>query len=122
MVIPAYNEADTLPLLRGRMTAVMDALHAYDFELVLVDDHSADATPEQYHFIHFLFGRLGWAGEPERVRGFLMKFAGVPAVEQIRDRKRAGAIIEALKAIERRGRATGVASSGTGVAPPGASR
>ncbi len=86
------------------------------------DRNAADATPEQYHFIHFLFGRLGWTGEPERVRGFLMKFAGVPAVEQIRDRKRAGAIIEALKAIERRGRATGGASSGGGVAPPRASR
>ncbi|HPM23199.1 MAG TPA: glycosyltransferase family 2 protein, partial [Phycisphaerae bacterium] len=60
VVIPAYNEADTLPLLRGRMTAVMDALHAYDFELVLVDDHSADATPERI---------AEWAALDGRVRG-----------------------------------------------------
>jgi hypothetical protein len=60
------------------------------------------ATPEQRNFIHFLFGRLGWIGSPARVRGFLRKFAGVDTVEAIRDRKRASAIIEALKAIHRR--------------------
>ena len=60
------------------------------------------ATPEQRNFIHFLLGRLGWIGSPARVRGFLRKFAGVDTVEAIRDRKRASAIIEALKAIHRR--------------------
>ena len=59
-------------------------------------------TPEQKNFIHFLFGRLGWMGSPARVSGFLRKFAGVDTVEEIRDRKRASAIIEALKAIHRR--------------------
>jgi hypothetical protein len=60
------------------------------------------ATPEQRNFIHFLFGRVGWIGSPARVRGFLRKFAGADTVEAIRDRKRASAIIEALKAIYRR--------------------
>jgi ribosomal protein L12E/L44/L45/RPP1/RPP2 len=60
------------------------------------------ATQEQRNFIHFLFGRVGWIGSPARVRGFLRKFAGVDAVEAIRDRKRASAIIEALKAIHQR--------------------
>ena len=60
------------------------------------------ATQEQRNFIHFLFGRVGWIGSPARVRGFLRKFAGVDTVEAIRDRKRASAIIEALKAIYRR--------------------
>ena len=59
-------------------------------------------TQEQRNFIHFLFGRLGWIGTPARVRGFLRKFAGVDTVEEIKDRKRASAIIEALKAIHRR--------------------
>lgn len=66
------------------------------------DRNALDATPEQLHFIHFLIGRLGWAAQPERTRGFLMKFAGVPTVEQIRDKRRASAIIEALKAMEHR--------------------
>jgi hypothetical protein len=57
------------------------------------------ATQEQRNFIYFLFGRAGWIGSPARVRGFLRKFAGVDSVEAIRDRKRASAIIEALKAI-----------------------
>ncbi len=60
------------------------------------------ATQEQRNFIHFLFGRVGWIGSPARVGGFLRKFAGVESVEAIRDRKRASAIIEALKAIYRR--------------------
>jgi hypothetical protein len=60
------------------------------------------ATQEQRNFIHFLFGHLGWIGSPARIRGFLRKFAGVETVEAIRDRKRASAIIEALKAIYRR--------------------
>jgi hypothetical protein len=60
------------------------------------------ATQEQRNFIHFLFGRVGWIGSPARVRGFLRKFAGADTVEAIRDRKRASAIIEALKAIHRR--------------------
>ena len=62
------------------------------------------ATQEQRNFIHFLFGRVGGIGSPARVRGFLRKFAGVDTVEAIRDRKRASAIIEALKAIYRRQR------------------
>ena len=62
------------------------------------------ATQEQRNFIHFLFGRVGWIGSPARIRGFLRKFAAVDTVEEIRDRKRASAIIEALKAIHRRQR------------------
>jgi hypothetical protein len=60
------------------------------------------ATQDQRNFIYFLFGRVGWIGSTARVRGFLRKFAGVDTVEAIRDRKRASAIIEALKAIYRR--------------------
>ena len=60
------------------------------------------ATPEQRHFIYFLFGRLGWLEQPARMRGFLQKFAKVGAVEEIPDKKRASAIIEALKAIHHR--------------------
>lgn len=63
---------------------------------------AAAATPEQWDFIYYLFGRLGWVSAPRRVQGFLRKFAGVSTVEEIADRKRASAIIEALKAMCRR--------------------
>jgi len=62
----------------------------------------ATMTREQRNFIYFLFGKLGWLEHPERVRGFLKKFAHADAVERIPSRKRASAIIEALKAIYRR--------------------
>lgn len=66
------------------------------------------ATAEQKSFIHFLFGRLGWLEQPERIRGFLRKYAKVSSVEEIRDRKRASAIIEALKAIHKRAAGRGI--------------
>jgi len=63
-----------------------------------------DTTRNQRNFIYFLLGKLGWLQEPAHVRRFLLKYAGVPSVERIRDRKRASAIIEALKAIYKRRR------------------
>jgi len=60
---------------------------------------STRMTREQRNFIYFLLGRLGWLDHPERVRGFLKKFAHTDAVERIPSKKRASAIIEALKAI-----------------------
>ena len=60
------------------------------------------ATREQLNFIHFLFGRVGWIMQPVRMRGFLRKFAGVDYIEEIKDRRRASAIIEALKAMYNR--------------------
>ena len=70
-----------------------------------------DATRNQRNFIHFLFGKLGWLQDPAHVRNFLMKYAGVPTVERIRDKKRASAIIEALKAIHRRQKNSSAVSS-----------
>ncbi len=59
-------------------------------------------SPEQRNFIYFLFGKIGWLQQPARMRGFLRKFLGVTAVEDIPDRKKAIALIEALKAIYKR--------------------
>ena len=68
-----------------------------------VEDRDPNAvTAQQRDFICFLFGRIGWLQEPRRMHGFLRKFAKVDAVEEIPDRKRASAIIEALKAIYKR--------------------
>jgi hypothetical protein len=64
------------------------------------DPHAV--TAEQKSFIYFLLGKLRWVDQPERMRGFLRKYAHVSSVEEIRDRKRASAIIEALKAIHKR--------------------
>lgn len=43
VVTPAYNEAENLPLLYERLSQVLDSLNL-DWEWVIVEDHSSDAT------------------------------------------------------------------------------
>lgn len=46
LVVPAYNEESNVPILRRSLVALFDGHPTYDFELVLVDDHSSDRTGE----------------------------------------------------------------------------
>ena len=43
VVTPAYNEADNLPLLYGRVALALNSLDM-DWEWIVVDDHSTDHT------------------------------------------------------------------------------
>ena len=45
IVTPAYNEAENLPKLYERIRQVDWAGVGVEFELIIVDDHSSDATP-----------------------------------------------------------------------------
>lgn len=45
LVIPAYNEAETIPLLYDALVPVLDSLKdRYEFEMVFTDNHSTDDT------------------------------------------------------------------------------
>lgn len=57
------------------------------------------ATEAQRALIRSLFQRLGWHADPRRERGFLRKFAHVERLEDLASRRKAIALIEALKAI-----------------------
>ncbi len=46
VVVPVFNEAENLRLLHERLTAVGQALSETTLEIVFVDDHSDDRTPE----------------------------------------------------------------------------
>ena len=46
LILPAFNEAENLPELRRRLHAVTASLEAYEFEFILVDNCSSDATGE----------------------------------------------------------------------------
>ena len=59
LVIPAYNEELSLPLLRERLAAFLATSPEYSFEIVIVDDHSSDRTPALVR---------AWADEDRRVR------------------------------------------------------
>ena len=45
LVIPCYNEAGTLRETHRRVTQTFERLEAFEYEIVYVDDGSADATP-----------------------------------------------------------------------------
>jgi len=44
VIIPAYNEQETLPILYERMNKLMDSMRNYEFELLFVNDGSKDKT------------------------------------------------------------------------------
>jgi dolichol-phosphate mannosyltransferase len=64
VVIPAYNEEANIPMLRQRLTALFSKSPTYDWEVVIVDDHSGDATPDLIK---------AWARADPRVR--LVRFS-----------------------------------------------
>jgi len=77
------------------------------------------ATPDQLHFIQYLFGRLGWLGDPGHMANFLNKYFHVSRLSDLPDRRRASAVIESLKAIlARRRRGARLGASQSPSAPP----
>ena len=59
IVFPVYNEAANLPVLRKRLNTVLADLKEWEFEIILVDDHSVDCTRE---------AALEWLHEDARVK------------------------------------------------------
>ncbi|MHB8163923.1 MAG: glycosyltransferase family 2 protein [Methanoregula sp.] len=52
IVIPAYNEEAVVEELKKRLQQVMDQCKTYDFEVIIVENGSADSTFEQLIAIH----------------------------------------------------------------------
>lgn len=44
VIIPAYNESESLPLLYDRLLPVMGNMNGYDWEILVVNDGSTDST------------------------------------------------------------------------------
>ena len=44
VVIPAYNEEESLPILYDRMKKLMENMENYEFEILFVNDGSKDKT------------------------------------------------------------------------------
>jgi dolichol-phosphate mannosyltransferase len=64
IVIPAYNEVDSLPVLVDGIISVLDGLDCPSWEIILIDDGSTDGTSE-------LMGRL--AAERRGVKAVLLR-------------------------------------------------
>jgi polyisoprenyl-phosphate glycosyltransferase len=58
IVSPCYNEAEVVGLFYDELRRVIDGLPEYDFELILVDDGSADRTLEALNRIAQRDGRV----------------------------------------------------------------
>ena len=46
IIIPAYNEEESLPLLYDRLNKVTSNLKEYEFEMLFINDGSKDKTIE----------------------------------------------------------------------------
>ena len=46
IIIPAYNEEESIPLLYKRMNKVIDSMKNYEFEILFVNDGIKDRTRE----------------------------------------------------------------------------
>jgi len=58
LIVPMFNEARNLDELRRRICAAVNLINDRHFEIILVDDHSADATRAK---------SLDWAADDDRV-------------------------------------------------------
>lgn len=64
IVVPAYNEAQSLPLLVADIVGVMQTLACRSWELILVDDGSTDGTTEVMRHL---------AAEDQRIKAVLLR-------------------------------------------------
>lgn len=46
IIVPAYNEEESLPFLYERLTKLMDSIENYEFEILFINDGSKDKTLE----------------------------------------------------------------------------
>ena len=47
IIIPAYNEEESIPYLYERLKKLIDSMENYEFELLFVNDGSKDKTIEK---------------------------------------------------------------------------
>lgn len=52
ILVPCYNEEKSLPLLHDRLSALMDGMPQYAWEVILVNDGSRDNTLEAMRLLH----------------------------------------------------------------------
>ena len=46
IIVPAYNEEESIPFLYERLTKLIDSIKNYEFEVLFINDGSRDKTLE----------------------------------------------------------------------------
>jgi dolichol-phosphate mannosyltransferase len=91
IVVPAYNEAENLPLLHRRISALNWTAMDADFELIIADDCSSDSTPQVLESLRNGDPRVKWLrfsrnfGSHMAVTAALLHCAGDAAVVMAAD-------------------------------------
>ena len=57
VIVPCFNEQETIPIYIKEMNKVMETLSDYPFEIVFIDDGSNDRTLDCIKSIHQKDGR-----------------------------------------------------------------
>ena len=60
IIIPVYNEEENLGFLHERLSKVFSSAPEYGFQIILVDDHSTDRTPEIMASLAAKDSRVSW--------------------------------------------------------------
>lgn len=60
IIIPAYNEQESLPLLYKELTSVIDKLTDYEWEIMFINDGSKDKTLEVLQQLHAKDNRVNY--------------------------------------------------------------
>lgn len=80
ILVPAYNEQESLPALYAHLTALADRLPAYRFEFMFVDDGSSDATMSIIRNLGSHDDRVAWV---ELSRNFGKEIAMIAGLDHV---------------------------------------
>jgi polyisoprenyl-phosphate glycosyltransferase len=77
IVIPVFNEEAVIPALIERLRGMLDQLAATDIEVLLVDDHSLDRSPELLKELSLLDPRFRYARLAKNSGSHIATLAGL---------------------------------------------
>ena len=79
LIIPCYNEQETIPILQKELNRIMDSFQGVEFEVVMVDNCSEDDTLKMMKEIHNSDGRYQYISFSKNFGKDSSMYAGLKA-------------------------------------------